>query len=89
MDGLLIVPIVLPVLAGALLVILAFREQLAEVRNVGSGKKESKKGPRSDSVIKNTCCFSRGPELPAPMSGNSQPPKIPAAGSLYDTLWPL
>ena len=38
MDGLLIVPIVLPVLAGALLVILAFREQLAEVRNVGSGK---------------------------------------------------
>ena len=44
MDGLLIVPIVLPVLAGALLVILAFREQLAEVRNVGSGKKEGKKG---------------------------------------------
>ena len=43
MDGLLIVPIVLPVLAGALLVILAFREQLAEVRNVGSGKKEGKK----------------------------------------------
>lgn len=40
MDGFLLVPIILPVVAGALLVILAFREQLAKVKNAGNGKKE-------------------------------------------------
>lgn len=56
MDGFLLVPIILPMMAGALLVILAFREQLAEVRNAGNGKKEeyneSKKGVTSENHSK-------------------------------------
>ena len=40
MDGFLLVPIILPVMAGALLAVLDFREHLAEVRNAGNGKRE-------------------------------------------------
>lgn len=44
MDGIVLFPIVLPILAGVALVIMSFREHLAEAGNVESGKCEGKAG---------------------------------------------